>query len=97
MANNTFYKFTNLRDLDEAEAARLKELLDEEMALKRLADTVLTPLNDRARELQKKIDTFWTDTFKSRDIDYDRLDSGNPVFEIQKKDGSYKIFLRNYN
>jgi hypothetical protein len=95
--SNTFYKFTNLKDLSADEAERLKKLLDEEMALKRLADTVLTPLNDRARDLQKQIDEFWTDTFKERGIDYDRLDSGNPVFEIQKKDGAYKIFLRNYS
>lgn len=95
--SNMFYKYSDLKDLDNEEAERLKKLLDEEMALKRLADTVLTPLNDRARELQKQIDDFWTDTFKARGIDYDRLDSGNPVFEIQKKDGAYKIFLRNYS
>lgn len=97
MGNNTFYKLTNMQDLNPEEVEKLKGLLDEEMALKRLADTVLTPLNDRARDLQKKIDDFWTDTFAARGIDYDRLDSGNPVFEIQKKDGAYKIFLRNYN
>lgn len=97
MSQTPFYKFTNLNPLDDAEADRLKKLLDEEMALKRLADTVLTPLNDRARELQKDIDQFWEDTFKSRGVDYDRLDAGNPVFEIQKKDGKYQIFLRNYS